>query len=330
MQRAAEGLIARAVAGQSDRVSAAAILADHSSGEILAEIGTAAYGDTPRDGFVDMTRALRSPGSTLKPFVYALGFDDGLIHPETLIEDRPAIFGRWQPQNFDRHFRGTVTIRRALQDSLNIPVVRVAEALGPARIMATLRRAGMQVEVKGGTPGLALVLGGAGVSLYDLVGGYAALAEGGQTVALHETHRQGDPGAQSRLVGRAAAWQIGHILSRLPPPQGRGWSDIGYHHVIQRDGSLGVGRPLWQAGAHTRGQNGDSIGICLMGGHGSSADDRFEDNFTELQDHAARMLIEDLRAEYGALTLHGHNEFAAKACPGFRVTPWAEARGLLL
>ena len=228
LQRAAEGLIARAVAGQSDRVSAAAILADHSSGEILAEIGTAAYGDTPRDGFVDMTRALRSPGSTLKPFVYALGFDDGLIHPETLIEDRPAIFGRWQPQNFDRHFRGTVTIRRALQDSLNIPVVRVAEALGPARIMATLRRAGMQVEVKGGTPGLALVLGGAGVSLYDLVGGYAALAEGGQTVALHETHRQGEPGAQSRLVGRAAAWQIGHILSRLPPPQGRPAGRVAY------------------------------------------------------------------------------------------------------
>lgn len=228
LQRAAEALIMRAVKGQSDRVSAAAILADHGTGEILAEIGTASYGDTPRDGFVDMTRALRSPGSTLKPFVYALGFDDGLIHPETLIEDRAAIFGRWQPQNFDRHFRGTVTIRRALQESLNIPVVRVADALGPARIMAGLRRAGMRIKVQGGTPGLALVLGGGGVSLHDLVAGYAALANGGHTVALHDVPPSGKAHAQSRVVSRAAAWQIGSILSRLPPPQGRPAGRVAY------------------------------------------------------------------------------------------------------
>lgn len=228
LQRTAEALAARAVASMSDRVSAAAIVADHRSGEILAEIGTAAYGDTPRDGFVDMTRALRSPGSTLKPFVYALGLDDGLIHPETLIEDRPAVFGRWQPQNFDRHFRGTVTIRRALQESLNIPVVRVAEALGPARVMAGLRRAGMQVEVQGGTPGLALVLGGAGVSLRDLVGGYAALARGGQTIELFEQPFAGDAPETTRLVSPAAAWQVGSILSKLAPPQGRQAGRVAY------------------------------------------------------------------------------------------------------
>ncbi|TXB71302.1 penicillin-binding protein 1C [Paracoccus aurantiacus] len=231
LQRAAERMVARAVAGRSERVSAAAILADHQSGEILAEVGTADFGATPRAGFIDMTRAIRSPGSTLKPFVYALGFDEGLIHPDTLIEDRPAIFGRWQPENFDRMFRGTVTIREALRQSLNVPVVRVADALGPARIMALLRRAGMRVETANhAPPGLAVVLGGAGVSLRDLVTGYAALARGGRTVVLTETpaDAEGQDQTGMRLVSPAAAWQVAAILSRIPPPDGRAAGRIAY------------------------------------------------------------------------------------------------------
>ncbi|WP_414811440.1 transglycosylase domain-containing protein, partial [Paracoccus sanguinis] len=149
LQRQAERLAARAVAGQPAQVSAALILADHGTGEILAHVGAAQFTDPRAGGFIDMTQALRSPGSTLKPLVYALGFDDGLIHPETLIEDRPASFGRWQPENFDRRFRGTVTIRQALAESLNIPVVRMAEALGPARIAAALRRAGAPGRAQG-------------------------------------------------------------------------------------------------------------------------------------------------------------------------------------
>ncbi|WBU54786.1 penicillin-binding protein 1C [Paracoccus sp. SCSIO 75233] len=230
LQRVTEALLSRAVTRYGSSLSAAAIIADHQSGEILAELGTAEYGSTPRDGFVDMTRALRSPGSTLKPFVYALGFDDGLIHPDTLIEDRPAAFGRWQPENFDLQFRGTVTIRRALQESLNIPVVRVAASIGPARIMAALRRAGMRVEMAGDTPGLAVVLGGAGVSLHDLVQGYAALAHGGRAVSLRDTPVPFDAAekAPARLVSPAAAWQIGAILSQLPPPNGRQTGRIAY------------------------------------------------------------------------------------------------------
>ena len=227
LQRAAETLVARATSGQSERVSAAAILADHTTGEILAEVGTADFGDTPRAGFIDMTRAIRSPGSTLKPFVYALGFDDGLIHPETLIEDRPAVFGRWQPENFDRHFRGTVTIREALRQSLNIPVVRVAETLGPARIMASLRRAGMKVETSGAAPGLAVVLGGAGVSLHDLVAGYATLAQGGRAAPLHDTPLN-LPEAPTRVFSPAAAWQVTDILSQIAPPEGRSPGRIAY------------------------------------------------------------------------------------------------------
>ncbi|MDO5705704.1 MAG: penicillin-binding protein 1C [Paracoccus sp. (in: a-proteobacteria)] len=230
LQRAAETLTARAVARQPDSVSAAAIIADHTTGEVLAEVGTASFGDTPSAGFIDMTRAPRSPGSALKPFVYALGFDDGLIHPETLIEDTPAIFGRWQPENFDRHFRGTVTIRRALIESLNIPVVRVAAALGPARVMAGLRRAGMQVTLTGDAPGLAVVLGGAGVSLHDLVAGYAALAQGGMKVTLRDRPNDFSPGNHTpvRVTGAAAAWYTGAILSQVPPPDGRAAGRVAY------------------------------------------------------------------------------------------------------
>ncbi|VDS10503.1 Penicillin-binding protein 1F [Paracoccus haematequi] len=219
LQITAERLAARAVAGQADPVSAAILLADHGSGEILAQVGAAQFADSASGGFVDMTRALRSPGSTLKPFVYALGFDEGLIHPETLIEDRPAAFGRWQPQNFDNRFRGTVTIRQALAESLNLPVVRVAEALGPARVMAAFRRAGMEIRVRGDTPGLAVVLGGAGVSLADLVQGYATLARGGQSLRLHDRPGVAQPGV--RAFGPVASWQAANVMAGIPPPGGQ-------------------------------------------------------------------------------------------------------------
>ncbi|HRM73719.1 MAG TPA: penicillin-binding protein 1C, partial [Paracoccus sp. (in: a-proteobacteria)] len=96
LQRRAEDLASRAVRGAGRRLSAAIILADHRNGEILAEVGAADWTDGASAGFVDMVHAWRSPGSALKPFVYGLAFDDGLAHPETLIEDRPTAFGRWQ------------------------------------------------------------------------------------------------------------------------------------------------------------------------------------------------------------------------------------------
>lgn len=228
LQAAAERLAARAVAGQAAQVSAAILLADHRSGEILAEVGAAQFADSASGGFVDMTQALRSPGSTLKPLVYALAMDEGLIHPETLIEDRPAAFGRWQPQNFDNRFRGTVTIRQALVESLNIPVVRVAEALGPARIMASLRQAGMALSLQGDQPGLAVVLGGAGVSLHDLVQGYGALARGGRALRLHDRPGAGAEVAAAPVFGRVASWQVANVLAGIAPPGGRAAGRVAY------------------------------------------------------------------------------------------------------
>lgn len=217
LQSALEVLATRAAAGTASRMSLAILVADHRSGEILASVGSPDWTDDRRAGFIDMTRAKRSPGSTLKPFVYALAFDEGLAHPETLIEDHPTAFGTYAPQNFDRRFRGTIPVRQALQLSLNIPVVSLTDALGPARLLTTLRRAGAAPVVPGGQPGLAVALGGVGVTLEDLVQGYAALARLGAPIRLSAEPGQAGP-LDQRLFGPEAAWLTADILAGLPPP----------------------------------------------------------------------------------------------------------------
>jgi penicillin-binding protein 1C len=220
VQAKMERLVAEAAATAGGRVSAALVAVDHRSGDIVASVGSAGFdGGDGRQGFVDMTRALRSPGSTLKPLIYGLAFDQGLVHPETLIHDGPVQFGRYAPRNFDGVFRGDVRVREALQMSLNIPVVMLTDELGPARLMAALRRAGTDPRLPGGKPGLAVALGGVGLSLEDLVQLYAALAAGGEGPAL----RARLDGAQSRrvrLLSPVAAWQVGDILAGLAPPPG--------------------------------------------------------------------------------------------------------------
>ena len=104
--------------------------------------------------------------------------------------------------------------------------------------------------------------------------------------------------------------------------KGRGWSDIGYHYLVDRDGTVAKGRPVERIGAHVRGHNTGSIGIALFGGHGSSENDNFADNYTPEQDKALRALIADLQRKYGASKVTGHNQYAAKACPGFKVDRW--------
>ncbi len=206
--------------GLPRETSAAILVAEHATGQVLAYVGAAGYGETERAGFVDMVQAVRSPGSTLKPLIYALAFDQGLAHPETVIPDRPVAFGSYAPQNFDGRFRGDVTVRQALEASLNIPPLLLTEAMGPARLMAGLERSGADAHLPGGRAGLAVALGGVGLTLEDLVRLYGALANGGEAVPL--SWRAGDPqGAGQRVVSRSAAWQVGHILAGIQPPDGQ-------------------------------------------------------------------------------------------------------------
>ncbi len=227
LQRQLEALARDIVASHGERLQVAMVVADHQSGEILASVGSSAYQADARQGFIDMTRAVRSPGSTLKPLVYGLAFDEGLAHPETLMEDRPTVFGTYAPQNFDKLFRGTIRAREALQQSLNIPVVALTEALGPAKLLAALRRAGVKPELPGGQPGLAIALGGLGVTLEDMVQLYAAIARGG--VSLPLTHlMDGERLAGARVLSDSAAWQVGDILAGLAPPPGAPANRLAY------------------------------------------------------------------------------------------------------
>ncbi|MFD3191242.1 penicillin-binding protein 1C [Sedimentitalea sp. HM32M-2] len=220
IQAALRRLLAEAAAEAGPRLSAALVAVDHHTGQIVASVGSPAYAASGgRQGYVDMTRAIRSPGSTLKPLIYGLAFDQGLVHPESLIRDAPVTFGRYAPANFDGRFRGDIRVREALQQSLNIPVVKLTRDLGPARIMAALRRSGAAPRLPGGRPGLAISLGGVGVSLHDLVQLYAALAQGGQGPMLRARQAATLQTGQ-RLMSEVAAWQVGDILSGLAPPPG--------------------------------------------------------------------------------------------------------------
>jgi penicillin-binding protein 1C len=197
-----------------------AILAvDHASGEVLARVASSDYFDERRAGQVDMTQALRSPGSALKPFIYGLAFEDGIAHPETMIDDRPVRYGAYAPENFDLTFQGTVTARRALQLSLNVPAVALLDGVGASRLSARIGQAGAALVLpKNETPGLAMALGGVGISLSDLTMLYAGVARGGQTVALNERAGQGDDPAPRRLLDPVAAWYVGSVLIGTPPP----------------------------------------------------------------------------------------------------------------
>jgi penicillin-binding protein 1C len=187
---------------------------------VLTYVGASDFFDARRAGQIDMVQAIRSPGSTLKPLIYALAFDDLLIHPETLIEDVPTRFGDYAPTNFGHTYAGQLTVREALQQSLNIPAVAVLEQVGPARVAARLREVGLPLHWNAANPqpGLPLVLGGVGATLEKLVTLYASFASGGVVAPL----RLGpdDPGSPGQpLLSATACWYLGEILRGSPVPQ---------------------------------------------------------------------------------------------------------------
>ncbi|MFC4624751.1 penicillin-binding protein 1C [Daeguia caeni] len=212
------------------KVSVAMVLADSRTGEILGEVGSADYFDGKRQGWIDMTRAIRSPGSTLKPFIYGLAFEEGLIAQETIISDRPSDFSGYRPRNFDMSYQGDVSIRQALQMSLNVPAISLLDAVGPVRLTTRFRQAGVTLQLpRGEAPGLAIGLGGAGISLRDLVQLYTGLANGGRTSALRDGTEPSEPASSTApILDERATWQIGDILSGVVPPPGAPHRGIAY------------------------------------------------------------------------------------------------------
>jgi len=221
LQRQAETLLKREATGLDPEASLAAVVVANRDRRVLAYVGNADFASAARRGTLDMARAVRSPGSALKPFIYAMGFDRLIIHPETVLEDRARHFGDYAPSDFDGRFEGNVTARQALQYSLNLPAVAVLDRLGPARFTAALAAAGIRLRLPGpaAEPGLAVALGGDGITLAELVQLYAALSNDGKVAPLR--YREDDPVlAGSAIFGPLATWYVNDILAEAPPPAG--------------------------------------------------------------------------------------------------------------
>lgn len=251
LQLELERLIASRAAALPEEVQMAALVVHAPSRCVRAAVGSA---DRSRPGgWMDLTAQPRSPGSTLKPFIYAMAFDDGLAAPETVISDLPKRFAAYQPENFDRSFRGEVTIAQALQHSLNVPAVLALAEIGPGRFAANLSLSGAHPQLRGGAEtdaGLALALGGAGLSAQDLALLYAALGDGGVAKPLCWLDGEVTPEDGHRLVSQANAETILSILRNTPTPGGRmpGRLTEGAPDIAFKTGTSYGFRDAWAAG----------------------------------------------------------------------------------
>jgi penicillin-binding protein 1C len=215
LQRAVEDRVGNYLARLPPRTSAAVLVVDNASLAARVYVGTAEFGSVQRLGHVDMVRAPRSPGSTLKPFLYGLALDDGLITSQSLLVDAPQDFGGYKPGDFDESFSGPVSVAEALQRSLNVPAVDVLDHVGPKRFVARLANGGVGLVLpQGAQPNLSIILGGASTRLEDLVGAYTAFANGGVAGAPRYLPEQ--PKQTRRLLSPGAAWIIRDILATNP------------------------------------------------------------------------------------------------------------------
>ena len=215
LQRAAEDHVAAYLARLPSRSSVALMAVDNATLATRVYVGTGEFADPERAGHIDMVRAPRSPGSTLKPFLYGLALDDGLVTSESLLVDAPQDFGGYHPGNFDEAFSGPVSVSEALQRSLNAPAVDMLDRVGANRFVARLASGGIDLQLPDGAqPNLSIILGGTATRLEDLVGGYSAFANGG--VAGAPRYTPGQPARPRRLLSPGAAWIIRDILASNP------------------------------------------------------------------------------------------------------------------
>ncbi|MEI8342282.1 MAG: penicillin-binding protein 1C [Verrucomicrobiota bacterium] len=225
--------------------NAAVMLIDSSTMEVLAEAGSANFYDESINGQVDGTRCKRSPGSTLKPFVYALAMDQGLIHPLSILKDAPESFGSYNPENYDREFIGPIRAGEALARSRNIPAVELSSRLSHPALYEFLKKTGVRLPHDERFYGLTLPLGGAEVTLQELVRLYAVLANNGQWRSLHNTlPHSGDAGV--RMLSPEAAFLILEMLGQIPRPSA---TDVEKERpVYWKTGTSNGFRDAWSVG----------------------------------------------------------------------------------
>ena len=225
-------------------VNAAALLIDFKTMEVLAQIGSSDFANAEIHGQIDGTRRPRSPGSTLKPFVYALALDQGKIHPLSLLKDAPHTFGDYNPENFDREFLGPIRACDALARSRNVPAVTLASDLAHPTFYEFLRDAEVSLPKPASFYGLSLPLGGAEVTMEDLVRLYAALANGGRLQTLRRSFNE--PARKGvRLVSPEAAFLTLDMLSQIPRPGLTNADSNRYAPVFWKTGTSHGFRDAW-------------------------------------------------------------------------------------
>lgn len=260
LQKSLAGLLSHLDLAES--VSAALLVVENDSLKVRAYVGSSAFFDAASAGQIDMVRAIRSPGSVLKPIIYGMGFDDLVIHPETLVNDVPTRFGNYSPTNFQNAYLGQISVRTALQRSQNIPAVAVLQQIGPARVAARLRNAGIRLfwpdseNKPGNKPGLPLALGGVGVQLQDLVKLFAGIANSGQVADLRLSQQPGAGQSAKRfaVLSPAASWYLQDILRDALPPENElpPANDASPHALAYKTGTSYGYRDAWAIGFDNR------------------------------------------------------------------------------
>ncbi|MGH6893489.1 MAG: penicillin-binding protein 1C [Dongiaceae bacterium] len=220
LQRALLEIVRRYQSHLEPSATIAVLAVENEGRKVRTYIGSSDFLADRRFGQNDMVTAIRSPGSALKPFIYAMAFDELAAHPETMMPDVALRFGDYTPKNFDGHFRGRISAREALQASLNIPAVALLDRVGPLRFVQRLAEAGVALEFPVGAkmPGLPIALGGVGVNLEGLVTLYAALADQGKSTPLSFGESSPDAPALEPLMSAKSAYYVTKILLDTPPP----------------------------------------------------------------------------------------------------------------
>jgi penicillin-binding protein 1C len=198
--------------------NAAVLVIDNKLGAIVAYTGSADFNDHRNQGQVDGVVALRSPGSTLKPYLYALAIDKGLVTPKMKLNDIPSNFNGYRPENYDQTYRGPVSMEQALEQSLNIPAVKLADRIGINYFNESLAKAGfVWIGRHRQMLGLSVALGGCGVQLLELTALYASFANRGIYRPLRWAREQPKPVCDT-LFSPAASFMISEILTQLKRP----------------------------------------------------------------------------------------------------------------
>ena len=219
-QIALEALLAAALDRYAGTINGAMLVIEAETGAVRARVGSSGYFEEREGARLDLTRALRSPGSALKPAIYALAFEAGLAHPATWLPDDQRNFQGYQPENFSGSRQGRVQAYAALQQSLNPPAVALLQALGPERALEALNRAGIHPANQGapGSVGLSLALGGVSLRMEELAALFTAFATDGAVRPLCETPAQCSATRPQPFIGPRSAAQVTAILAESPRP----------------------------------------------------------------------------------------------------------------